>query len=65
LNIESRSAFFAIVGNTDFGHFICLPDWGIGSRLAVPSVSSAAVFISGAAQNGWIFFNGIQELKRS
>ena len=34
LNIESRSAFFAIVGNTDFGHFICLPDWGIGSHLA-------------------------------
>jgi hypothetical protein len=34
MKIESRSAFYAIVGDTDFGHFICLPDWGIGSHLS-------------------------------
>ena len=32
-------------------------------KLPFSSVSSAAAFISGAAQNGWIFFNDIQELR--
>jgi len=34
LQIHSRSGFFAIVGDTNFGHFICLPDLSIGSYLA-------------------------------
>jgi hypothetical protein len=32
-------------------------------KLTFPSVSSAASFISGASQNGWVFFKDIQELK--
>lgn len=32
-------------------------------KLPYSSVSSAASFISGAAQNGWIFFKDIQELR--
>lgn len=34
LRIVSRSSFFAIVGDTLNGHFICLPDWGVGSHLS-------------------------------
>ena len=32
-------------------------------KISFPSVSSAASFISGAPQNGWAFFNNIQELR--
>lgn len=34
LKIQSRSGLYAIVGNTCFGHFICLPDWGVGTLLS-------------------------------
>lgn len=34
LHIVSRSAFQAIVGDTGFGNFICLPDWGVGAYLS-------------------------------
>lgn len=34
LLIQSRSGFYAIVGKAKFGHFICLPDWGISSHLS-------------------------------
>lgn len=34
LRIVSRSSFFAIIGDTLNGHFICLPDWGVGSHLS-------------------------------
>ena len=34
MKIESRSGFYVIVGDTNFGHFICLPDWSIGTRLS-------------------------------
>lgn len=33
-------------------------------KLPFSSVSSAAKFISGAAQNGWVFFKDIQELRQ-
>lgn len=34
LRIVSRSSFFVIIGDTLNGHFICLPDWGVGSLLS-------------------------------
>jgi len=34
LKIDSRSGLYVIVGDTGYGHFICLPDWGVGSLLS-------------------------------
>lgn len=34
LKIESKSGFIIIVGKTNYGNFICIPDYNIGCHLS-------------------------------